>query len=138
VAALGVVAHEVGHAIQHAKNYQPLMIRNISVPLANMGSTLSWVIFFMGLIFSTPLLLKAGIFLFIFVVLFTLITLPVEFDASKRAIKMLPVVGMPSSEVDEAKKVLNAAAMTYVAAAFMAISQLLRMVLIAGAVDRRD
>jgi len=72
------------------------------------------------------------------VVLFTIITLPVEFDASKRAIKMLPVVGMPSSEVEQAKKVLNAAAMTYVAAAFMAISQLLRMVLIAGAFDRRD
>jgi len=135
VAALGVVAHEAGHAIQHAKGYKPLILRNLSVPLASFGSNLSWIIFFIGLIFSAPFLINAGIFLFIFVVLFSIITLPVEFNASKRAIKLLPVMGMSKSEVAAAQKVLTAAALTYVASALMAIAQLLRMIVLAG--DRR-
>ncbi|MDN5342929.1 zinc metallopeptidase [Oceanotoga sp. DSM 15011] len=131
VAALGVVAHEVGHAVQDQKSYKPLVLRNLSVPFANFGGNLSWIIFIIGLIFSTPTLLYAGIILFSFVVLFSLITLPVEFDASNRAIKVLPMVGMSSEEVVMVKKVLTAAAMTYVAAAFMSIMQLVRMLFLA-------
>ncbi|HOO75105.1 MAG TPA: zinc metallopeptidase [Tepiditoga sp.] len=135
VAALGVVAHEAGHAVQHEKGYKPLVLRNLAVPMANFGSNLSWLIFIVGLFMSSSVLLNAGIFLFSFVVLFTLITLPVEFDASHRAIKMLPGMGMMTDEVTDVKKVLSAAALTYVASAFTAIAQLLRMLLIAG---RRD
>ncbi|MGM0641187.1 MAG: zinc metallopeptidase [Thermotogota bacterium] len=135
VAALGVVAHEVGHAIQHQKNYKPLVLRNMSVPFASFGSNLSWIILIVGFIFSIPHLLWGGIILFSFVVAFTLITLPVEFNASSRAVKTLPLVGMPSGEVETVKKVLNAAAMTYVASALMAVSQLIRMVLLAQSRD---
>jgi hypothetical protein len=130
VAALGVVAHEVGHAMQDAKAYKPLIIRGMSVPMAGIGSNMAWFIFFFGLIFSSPIFLNVGIFLFAFVVFFTLITLPVEFDASKRAIKFLPNMGMPKGEVIAAQKVLNAAAMTYVASALVAVSQLIRMILL--------
>lgn len=135
VAALGVVAHEVGHAIQHQKNYKPLILRNLSVPFASFGSNLSWIILIVGFLFSIPQLLWGGIFLFSFVVAFTLITLPVEFNASARAVKTLPLVGMPSGEVETVKKVLSAAAMTYVASALMAISQLIRMILLAQSRD---
>ncbi|MDK2945413.1 zinc metallopeptidase [Geotoga petraea] len=135
VAALGVVAHEVGHAIQHQKSYKPLVLRNMSVPLASFGSNLSWIILIIGFLFSIPQLLWGGIILFSFVVAFTLITLPVEFNASSRAVKTLPLVGMPSGEVESVKKVLNAAAMTYVASALMAISQLIRMILLAQSRD---
>ena len=131
IAALGVVAHEAGHAIQHAKGYKPLVLRNLAVPLAGFGSNMAWIIFFIGLIFSTPFLLNAGIFLFLFVVLFSVITLPVEFNASSRALKLLPVMGMSKEEVSGAKKVLSAAALTYVAAALMSIAQLLRMLVLA-------
>jgi Zn-dependent membrane protease YugP len=131
IAALGVVAHEAGHAIQHAKGYKPLILRNLAVPLAGFGSNMAWIIFFIGLIFSTPFLLNAGIFLFLFVVLFSVITLPVEFNASSRALKLLPVMGMSKEEVSGAKKVLSAAALTYVAAALMSIAQLLRMLVLA-------
>lgn len=135
VAALGVVAHEVGHAIQHQKSYKPLVLRNMSVPFASFGSNLSWIILIVGFLFSIPQLLWGGIILFSFVVAFTLITLPVEFNASSRAVKKLPLVGMPSGEVENVKKVLNAAAMTYVASALMAVSQLIRMVLLAQSRD---
>jgi Zn-dependent membrane protease YugP len=135
VAALGVVAHEVGHAIQHQKSYKPLILRNMSVPFASFGSNLSWIILIVGFLFSIPQLLWGGIFLFSFVVAFTLITLPVEFNASSRAVKILPLVGMPSGEVETVKKVLNAAAMTYVASALMAVSQLIRMILLAQSRD---
>jgi hypothetical protein len=135
VAALGVVAHEVGHAIQHQKSYKPLILRNMSVPFASFGSNLSWIILIIGFLFSIPQLLWGGIILFSFVVAFTLITLPVEFNASSRAVKTLPLVGMPSGEVESVKKVLNAAAMTYVASALMAISQLIRMILLAQSRD---
>ncbi|KLO21936.1 zinc metallopeptidase [Marinitoga sp. 1197] len=138
VAALGVVAHEVGHAMQHQENYLPLVLRNFSVPFASIGSNLSWIIFIIGFLFYSQTLIQLGIILFSFAVLFTIITLPVEFNASARAIKILPSMGMPISEVSHVKKVLGAAAMTYVASAAMAILQLLRMLMLAGIVGDRD
>ena len=138
VAALGVAAHEAGHVLQHRDGYAPLMLRTAAVPVVNIGSNLSWPLFVAGLIFSWEPLLYAGIALFALAVLFALITLPVEFNASKRALAALETNGylQPGEEMRGAKKVLSAAAMTYVASAFMAIMQLLRLLAIAGA--RRD
>ena len=138
VAALGVAAHEAGHVLQHRDGYAPLMLRTAAVPVVNIGSNLSWPLFVVGLIFSWEPLLYAGIALFALAVLFALITLPVEFNASKRALAALETNGylQPGEEMRGAKKVLSAAAMTYVASAFMAIMQLLRLLAIAGA--RRD
>lgn len=138
IAALGVVAHEIGHALQHAKNYAPLVVRNAFAPVASFGSYFSWVIFFMGILFWSPTMIRFGIVLFSLVVLFTLITLPVEFDASKRAKRLLAEMGMPESEVIAVNKVLSAAAMTYIASMAMAMLQLLRMIFIAGLFGRRD
>jgi len=137
IAALGVVAHEVGHAMQHKEKYVPLVLRNFAVPFAMAGSNLAWIIFILGIFMSAPVLVKVGIILFSFVVLFTLISLPVEFDASARAIKKLRLM-MPPTEVEGVKKVLTAAALTYVASAAVAILQLLRMLLIAGAFGDRE
>ena len=138
VAALGVAAHEAGHVLQHRDGYAPLMLRTAAVPVVNIGSNLSWPLFLVGLIFSWDPLLYAGIALFALAVLFALITLPVEFNASKRALAALEANGylQPGEEMRGAKKVLSAAAMTYVASAFMAIMQLLRLLAIAG--SRRD
>lgn len=138
VAALGVAAHEAGHVLQHRDGYAPLMLRTAAVPVVNIGSNLSWPLFVVGLIFSWEPLLYVGISLFALAVLFALITLPVEFNASKRALAALEANGylQPGEEMRGAKKVLSAAAMTYVASAFMAIMQLLRLLAIAGA--RRD
>ena len=138
VAALGVAAHEAGHVLQHRDGYAPLMLRTAAVPVVNIGSNLSWPLFLVGLIFSWEPLLYAGIALFALAVLFALITLPVEFNASKRALAALEANGylQPGEEMRGARKVLSAAAMTYVASAFMAIMQLLRLLAIAGA--RRD
>ena len=138
VAALGVAAHEAGHVLQHRDGYAPLMLRTAAVPVVNIGSNLSWPLFLVGLIFSWEPLLYAGIALFALAVLFAIITLPVEFNASKRALAALETNGylQPGEEMRGAKKVLSAAAMTYVASAFMAIMQLLRLLAIAGA--RRD
>lgn len=138
VAALGVAAHEAGHVLQHRDGYAPLMLRTAAVPVVNIGSNLSWPLFVVGLIFSWEPLLYVGIGLFALAVLFALITLPVEFNASKRALAALEANGylQPGEEMRGAKKVLSAAAMTYVASAFMAIMQLLRLLAIAGA--RRD
>ena len=138
VAALGVAAHEAGHVLQHRDGYAPLMLRTAAVPVVNIGSNLSWPLFLAGLIFSWEPLLYAGIALFALAVLFALITLPVEFNASKRALAALETNGylQPGEEMRGAKKVLSAAAMTYVASAFMAIMQLLRLLAIAGV--RRD
>ncbi len=131
VAAIGVAAHECGHAIQHAKGYGPLKLRSWSVPLANIGSWLSWPIIILGIALEMMELAEVGIVLFLFVVLFQLITLPVEFDASSRAIAILDRSGMlAGDELNGSKKVLKAAALTYVAALFTAILQLLRLVLI--------
>ena len=131
VASLGVVAHEIGHAIQHKNHYAPLKIRNAFVPVAQFGSSFSWIIFFVGLLLSTPILINVGIWLFLAVVIFSIITLPVEFNASNRALSMIKNQQiLDTKEQVMAKKVLDAAAMTYVASTLMAISQLLRMILI--------
>ena len=137
VAAIGVAAHECGHAIQDAQNYVPLNLRSAIVPVANIGSTLSWPLFLAGLILSIRPLLTLGILLFSFAVLFQLVTLPVEFNASSRALKMLGSSGMlGTDEVKGAKKVLTAAALTYVAALASSILQLLRLIILAGGRDR--
>jgi len=134
IAALGIAAHEVGHAIQHARSYAPLMLRNVTYPVSGLGSTLAWPLFFIGFILAHPLLQTAGIALFSFAVFFTLVTLPVEFNASNRALKALSSGGyLDHEELKGARRVLSAAAMTYVAAAAMAILQLVRMLVL-----RRD
>ena len=138
VAALGVAAHETGHAIQHDVGYAPLGLRSMLVPLANFGSRLAIPLILIGFFFSGggSTLVTIGILFFSLSVLFTLITLPVEFNASHRAIDRLVDDGfLASDEIGGAKKVLSAAAMTYVAAAFAAVAQLLRLIAIFG---RRD
>ena len=133
VAAVGVAAHEAGHAIQHAQGYAPLAVRSAVVPVANFGSQLAFPLFFIGLIFRADFLLNAGIILFAAAVLFTLITLPVEFNASRRAVAALQQSGLVTQEeLGGVKEVLTAAALTYVAAAAMAALQLLSMLLIAN------
>ncbi len=140
VAALGVAAHECGHAIQHAKSYAPLSIRSALVPIANFGSMLAWPVILIGLLFNTRssgLIIDIGILLFSAAVLFQLVTLPVEFNASARALRILGEQGILSdSELPYTKKVLKAAALTYVASAAAAILQLLRLVLLFGGRDR--
>ena len=137
VAAIGVAAHECGHAIQHATNYAPLEMRSAIVPAANIGSSLSWPLFLIGLFAGIRPLVTAGIVLFSLAVLFQLVTLPVEVNASARALKMLQSTGiLGADETKGARKVLTAAAMTYVAALAASILQLLRLVILAG--GRRD
>ena len=132
VAALGVAAHEVGHAIQHAHGYGPLHLRGMMYPVSNIGSTLAFPLFFIGLFIPTGLgqgVMMAAIALFTLAVIFTLITLPVEFDASSRALRSLEHGGyVTQDELSGARRVLNAAAMTYVASAAMAISQLIQYI----------
>lgn len=133
VASIGVAAHETGHAIQHKFNYAPLKIRNSIVPVVNVSSHLSWVLFFLGIVLRFAGLINLGILLFSAVVAFQLVTLPVEFNASKRALNILRSrTILYDNELVGAKAVLDAAAMTYVAAALMAISQLLRLILISN------
>ena len=131
VAALGVAAHECGHAIQHHTAYAPLKLRSLSVPMANIGSALSWPLILLGILLGFTGLAQAGVFLFSFVVLFQLITLPVEFNASRRAMAVLERANLlQGEELTGARKVLSAAAMTYVAAVASSILQLLRLVLL--------
>ncbi|MCR4404638.1 MAG: zinc metallopeptidase [Candidatus Acetothermia bacterium] len=127
LAALGVAAHEVGHAIQHARAYRPLELRTAIVPMANFGSQLALPLFFLGLFFQMPPLVTAGIVAYSLAVLFTLVTLPVEFNASQRAIALLRDGGFVTSgqELGAVKRVLGAAALTYVAAAATAVLTLL-------------
>lgn len=133
LAAVGVAAHECGHAIQHATGYVPLTIRSAIVPAANIGSTLAWPLFLLGLILSMRPLLTLGIALFSLAVLFQLVTLPVEINASSRALKALQSTGiLGADETRGAKKVLSAAALTYVAALAASVLQLLRLVILAG------
>lgn len=133
VAAVGVAAHECGHAIQHAKNYAPLRIRSALVPVANFGSTLAWPLILIGIIFSGPILIKVGIIFFCFAVLFQLVTLPVEFNASGRALRLLERTGiLGDTELRQTRRVLGAAAMTYVASAAAIILQLLRLLILFG------
>ena len=138
VAALGVAAHECGHAIQHHTAYAPLKLRSLSVPAANIGSTLSWPLILLGIVLDSTGLAQAGVLLFSFVVLFQLITLPVEFNASRRAMAVLESAHLlQGEELSGARKVLSAAAMTYVAAVASSLLQLLRLVLLAQR-TRRD
>jgi len=131
VASIGVAAHEAGHAVQYKEGYMPIKIRNAVLPAANLGSKLSVPLILFGIILSFGPLVDAGILLFSFVLLFQLITLPVEFNASKRAIKTLDNANiLTGDELIGAKKVLNAAALTYVAAALLSSMQLLRFVLL--------
>ena len=128
IAAIGVAAHEVGHAIQDLKDYSPLRLRNAIVPAVNLGSTLSMPLFLAGLIFGSLNLLNIGILLFCGVLVFHVVTLPVELDASSRALHVLSDTGLlASDELGGAKKVLNAAALTYVGALIMTIMQLMRL-----------
>jgi len=131
IASIGVAAHEAGHAIQHNRGYVPLLIRNSLVPIANIGSNLSWILILLGLFMGAMGLARLGVLLFTAVVAFQIITLPVEFNASSRALIELDSNGLLfENELRGAKKVLNAAALTYVAATLMAISQLLRLLFI--------
>lgn len=137
IAAVCVAAHECGHAIQDQKQYGPLVLRSTLVPMANFGSQVSWPIFLAGLFFSLKSLLWMGILLFFLAVLFQLVTLPVEFNASSRALQVLEDSGMlGAQEMPAAKKVLHAAAMTYVAALASSLLQLLRLILLARRNDR--
>lgn len=142
VAALGVAAHECGHAIQHAKSYTPLSIRSALVPIANFGSMLAWPVILIGLFFNTRssgLIIDIGILLFSAAVLFQLVTLPVEFDASRRALVMLRTQGiLADDELKYTRRVLKSAALTYVASAAAAILQLLRIILITNGRRRDD
>lgn len=139
VAAIGVAAHECGHAIQHKVGYVPLSIRSLSVPVANIGSKLSWPLILIGLLIGYTPLAQIGVILFLAVVLFQLITLPVEFNASHRALQVLKQDSMLSmDELSGARRVLTAAALTYVAALFSTILQLLRLVMIVNGGRRRD
>ena len=141
VAAIGVAAHECGHAIQDNVGYVPLRIRGNLVPVANIGSRLSWPLILIGLLISglgSPLV-EIGIIMFSLAVLFQLVTLPVELDASARAVRLLDAEGiLAGDEVSGTRKVLHAAALTYVAAAATSILQLLRLVILFGGRRRRD
>lgn len=142
VAALGVAAHECGHAVQHATHYAPLSIRGALVPIANFGSGISWPLILIGLFMGgqmSSFLINIGILLFSAAVLFQIITLPVEFNASSRALRILESSGMLyPDEVHQARKVLSAAALTYVASAASAILQLLRLLILTGGRRRND
>jgi Zn-dependent membrane protease YugP len=125
IAAIGVAAHEVGHAVQDLRNYAPLHLRNSLVPVANIGSNMGMLLFLIGIPLRLGFLMTLGIVLFSCAVLFQLVTLPVEFDASRRALEMVRSAGILSeSELQGAKSVLSAAALTYVAATLMAVMQL--------------
>ncbi len=140
VAAVGVAAHECGHALQHQEGYAPLSIRSALVPAANIGSRLGVPIILIGILFgSGGILVQIGIWVFSLAVLFQVVTLPVEFNASRRAMKMLEGGGiMGQEELSMVRKVLGAAAMTYVAAAAASLLQLLRLMLLFGGRRRDD
>ncbi len=133
LASLAVAAHEVGHVIQHSKNYFPLQVRHMILPVTNFGSWLAFPLFIIGFFLTTPFLMDLGILLYTGVVVFHLVTLPVEFNASGRALLQLESHGyLTQHEVGGAKKVLNAAALTYVAATAMAVLQLVRLLILRG------
>lgn len=136
VAAIGVAAHECGHAVQHARGYAPLKLRSAIVPIANFGSAISWPLILVGILIggnSSSLLINLGILAFSFAVLFQLVTLPVEYNASNRAVRILDESGiLGQEELGATKKVLGAAALTYVAGAATQLLQLLRLLLLFG------
>jgi uncharacterized protein len=136
LASIGVAAHEAGHALQHYESYAPLTIRNSLVPIANIGSNLSWILIIIGFVINFAGLIQIGILLFTAAVLFQVVTLPVEFNASSRALHQIESNSiLYGNEIHGAKKVLSAAALTYVAAALVAISQLIRLLIIARGSD---
>ncbi|MBQ8089824.1 MAG: zinc metallopeptidase [Pyramidobacter sp.] len=137
IAAIGVAAHEVGHAVQHAQNYFPLKFRNAIVPVVNITSGASWPLFLVGLMAGSSRMMNLGILLFLGVLVFHLVTLPVEIDASRRALAVLSSNGMMDrDEVTGARKVLSAAAMTYLAATLQAVLQLVRLILLRNSRSR--
>lgn len=139
IAALGIAAHEAGHAIQHDRNYAPLMLRNSIVPAVNFGSRASMPLLLIGLFLNSYLLALLGVALYGLAVAFQLITLPVELDASRRAMRALSANGLLTQEEEpKARKVLSAAASTYLASAFAAVAQLLRLLTIVSRDRRRD
>jgi Zn-dependent membrane protease YugP len=139
IAAIGIAAHETGHAVQHARLYSPLIFRNMMVPMASIGSNLAWIIIVAGFFMGMLGLIKIGIVLFSAVVVFQIVTLPVEFNASARAKKMLQEYGIVSSaDMHGVSAVLNAAAMTYVAAAASAVMTLLYFLIRAGLLGSDD
>lgn len=142
VAAVGVAAHECGHAIQHARGYAPLKFRSALVPVANFGAQIAWPLILIGLLInseSSYTIIQIGIIAFSLSVLFQIVTLPVEYNASNRAVRAIADTGiMYGEEISGAKKVLNAAALTYVAGAASAILQLLRLILLTGGRRRDD
>ena len=138
VAAVGIAAHEAGHAVQYAVGYSPIKLRTAIIPVTNIGSTLSWPLLLIGVLLGNQTLAMAGVLLFCAVVIFQLVTLPVEFNASNRALDTLGASGyLQPEQLDGAGKVLRAAAMTYVAALAQALAQLLRLLMIANR-SRRD
>lgn len=139
LASLGVAAHEAGHALQHRTGYLPLQLRSALVPVVSFGSNLAIPLLLLGIILGLPSLARLGVYAFTLAVLFTLITLPVEFNASRRAIALLESGGYLSrQELVGARQVLNAAALTYVAAALTAILNLVRLMFLAGFFGRRE
>ena len=142
VAAVGVAAHECGHAIQHVRGYAPLQFRSVLVPVANFGSMIAWPLIVLGLFInsqSSAMIINIGILAFSLAVLFQLVTLPVEYNASGRAVRILAETGMmQGEEIVATKKVLNAAALTYVASAAAAILQLVRILILTGGRRRDD
>jgi Zn-dependent membrane protease YugP len=134
VAAVGVAAHEAGHAVQYAQGYVPIKLRNLLVPIVNFGSSFSWIAIMLGLVFSFSYLVFAGIILFSFATLFQVLTLPVELNASKRAMETIrgEYLLREEEETKGARKVLTAAAMTYIAAVVMSVAQLIRLLAIFG------
>lgn len=139
VAAIGVAAHECGHAVQDAKGYLPLRIRHAIVPVANIGSAVSIPLILIGVLLRGSFLINLGILAFSLAFIFQLVTLPVEFDASRRALRILADGGLlTEEEVPQARRVLFAAALTYVAAAVATLLQLLRLIILFGNNNRRD
>ncbi|MFT5368015.1 MAG: Zn-dependent membrane protease YugP [Candidatus Latescibacterota bacterium] len=139
LAAIGVAAHEAGHAFQHAEGYVPLSLRTSLVPVANLGSKLSWVLIIAGMFMGIAGLMELGILFFSAAVLFSIVTLPVEFNASTRAIRILSDGGyLTPDEIPASRKVLNAAAMTYVASAVVAVMELFRLLMMSGLLGNSD
>jgi len=137
LAAIGVAAHETGHAVQHAHSYIPLTIRNSIFPIANFGSQAAFPLFFIGLIFGIPAFMTLGIWFFTAALAFQLVTLPVEFNASRRAMQMLREAGfVTNSEAPKTRQVLSAAALTYVAAVAVSALQLVRLLVIRNSRER--
>lgn len=139
IAAIGVAAHEVGHAVQDKVSYAPLRIRNAIVPAVNLGSGLAFPLFFIGILFRSATMMDLGIIFFLGVIVFHLVTLPTEFDASARALRVLSDTQvLAADEIGGARAVLNAAALTYVAATVMAAAQLVRLLVLRGMFGGRD